>query len=124
MLISGLNYIPKNIKGKIAVISDEANLSSALLTMKNIKSSEIDLYVESKNNTILINDIKDFNENMICSEGQIFKYSVSEIFSPLEYNAVICVADSSIQSQITTTCTACATPVVSINMETTKACIA
>lgn len=124
MLVSGLNYIPKNIKGKIAIISDENNLPSVLFAMKNIKNSEIDLYIDSKNSTILINDIKDFKENMIRNDGQIFKYSVSEIFSPLEYNAVICATDNHMQIQIASVCTACATPVILNNIETTKVCIA
>lgn len=115
MFNSVLNYEFENIKGKIAIISDETNLASALFTIKKIKNSEIDLYIQTKDSTILINDIKDLNSSMICSESPVFEYSVSEIFSPFEYNAVICLGESNAITQISENCNKYATPVISKN---------
>jgi hypothetical protein len=102
----------ENIQGKIAIISDENNLSKSLLAVKSIKDSELDLYIELKDTTILINDIKGHKGNLTCSDDPVFKYSVSEIFSPFDYNAVICISDNCTMDQIISACKACATPVI------------
>jgi hypothetical protein len=115
-----LNYEFGKIKGKVAIISDEANLPEALFTVKKIKNSQIDLYIESKNNTTLVSDIKDFECSMMGSENPVFEYSVSEIFSPFEYNAVICTGNSIEMAKISTTCKTYATPVISNNSMASK----
>jgi hypothetical protein len=119
-----LNYEFGKIKGKVAIISDEANLPEALFTIKKIKDSQIDLYIESKNNTILISDIKDFECSIMGCENSVFEYSVSEIFSPFEYNAVICTGTSIEMAKISTTSKIYATPVISSSSFDSKAKIA
>lgn len=107
-----LNYELKNIKGKVAVISEEADLSFALLSLKNIRDSEIDIYIQSGNGTVLIKDIKDSDYTNSSDENSFFKYNVSEIFSPFEYTCVILICSSSEFFKIAAYCKAMATPVI------------
>jgi dihydroorotate dehydrogenase electron transfer subunit len=118
MTINNLSKdILKNIKGKIAIVSDECDLTSILYTIKSIKDSEIDLFAKMSCNVLMINDIKDFNNSLNSSQNVLYKGNLTEVFSPFEYNAVICLGDSSTITTIVNTCKTYATPVICLDNE-------
>jgi dihydroorotate dehydrogenase electron transfer subunit len=114
-----LNKI-ENIKGKIAIVTDDCNLPYLFFTIKNIKDSEINLYLEVKGSCYIINDIKDYYESIGNSYNTSYQGSVTEIFSPFDYNAVVCFGNDLLVDKITATCKKYATPVKVLDSAVTK----
>jgi dihydroorotate dehydrogenase electron transfer subunit len=110
MSTATMNII-QNIRGKIAIVADECNLPYLFFTIKNIKDSEINLYLEVNGSSYIINDIKDYCDSFINTDSSAYKGSITEIFSPFDYNAVVCFGSKSLVDKIVDTCNAYATPV-------------
>lgn len=103
----------EKVKGKVAIIVNESDVISALYTVKGIRDSEIDLYINTSRGCTIINDIKDKINNIEDTVNTVLNYSVEEVLNPFDYNAVISLGNINNIDKIIDICKKYATPIIS-----------
>lgn len=120
----GNGFDVENIKGKIAVVAGGIGIAPMLHVLKNMKDADIDVYAGFRNDVYMIDEIKRYASNVYVSteNGSCgYKGYITEIFNPIEYNAVLCCGPDIMMRKIAEVCRKCATPVY-VSMESRMAC--
>jgi dihydroorotate dehydrogenase electron transfer subunit len=110
--------------GKIAVVSGGLGIAPMSYLIKSLNDCEIDLYVGYRNDVYSIDELKDkTSEIHISTEGGSIGYKgyITELFNPIEYNAVFCCGPEIMMKKDVEKCSECGTPVY-ISMESHMAC--
>lgn len=120
----GNGFNVDNIKGKVAVIAGGIGIAPLLYTVQRMKESSIDLYAGFRESPFIPEQMKDIVDNLYVTteygkEG--IKGYITDIFSPLDYNAVICCGPEIMMEKVIKVCKNCATPVY-VSMEKHMAC--
>ncbi|SKA85045.1 dihydroorotate dehydrogenase electron transfer subunit [Caloramator quimbayensis] len=120
----GNGFDAENIKGKIAVVAGGIGIAPMLYTVKSLKNCDIDLYVGFKDEVYEVDEFKKFVSNIyIATESGKYGYKgyVTDIFSPFEYNAVLCCGPEVMMEKVVKVCRDYATPIF-VSMEKHMAC--
>lgn len=120
----GNGFDIRKVRGKVAVITGGIGVAPMKYLIKSLEGCEIDLYAGFKNDVYGIDEIRSKLENVFITtesgrEGH--KGYVTELFSPLEYNAVFCCGPEVMMKRVAEICKATGTPVY-LSMESHMAC--
>ncbi|WP_207670894.1 dihydroorotate dehydrogenase electron transfer subunit [Caloramator sp. E03] len=120
----GNGFDIEKIKGKIAIVTGGIGIAPMLYTVKKLRECDIDLYAGFKDEIYSVDEFAQYVSNIYISteSGQYgYKGYVTDIFSPFEYNVVLCCGPEVMMEKIVKVCKTYATPVY-VSMERHMAC--
>ena len=120
----GNGFDTDRFKGKVAVVAGGIGIAPMLYTVKKLKGAEVDVYAGFREDVYAIDEIKKHVKNVyVATENGRYGYKgyVTEIFSPWEYNAVLCCGPEIMMERIVKMCNDYATPVY-VSLESHMAC--
>lgn len=96
-----------SIKGKVAVVTGGIGIAPMYYAAKQLKTCKVDFYAGFRDRVYLIDEIKDFvNEIYVSTDTGEFGYKgfITEIFEPNKYDIVLCCGPSIMMDKIIKDC--------------------
>lgn len=120
----GRGFDIDHIGGKVAIVTGGIGIAPMYYAAEMLKNVSIDLYSGFRSRLYLIGDMEHLSDNIYIatedgSEG--YKGFITDIFSPMDYCAVLCCGPRPMMDKVIRSCIRCATPVL-VSMESRMAC--
>lgn len=120
----GNGFDVERIRGKVAVIAGGIGIAPMKYVIKSMKDSSVDLYAGFRDDVYLVDEFEEYVEDIkvTTNSGKHgHKGFVTDLFNPMEYNAVLCCGPEVMMKRVVEICKDCATPVY-VSMEKHMAC--
>lgn len=103
----GNGFDINNIRGKIAIVAGGIGIAPMLYTTESLKNCKIDIYAGFRDKTYIMNEFKQFTENINIStesgkEG--YKGYVTDTFNPELYDVVLCCGPEIMMNKVLKMC--------------------